>query len=80
MQNGEKPLRSYFSDVQVELFDNSILLNDIGPLYDYILSMTIAKDITIEETKKLRRALANELKKEGELLIRKEYGTFIARK
>ena len=79
LQNGEKKLKSVFSDVQKLLYEDSLRVTDVDDMVDYIYSLTGMTDLQKLPGNEVKSVLEKNMR-EGILYVPKEYGMFIARK
>ena len=78
MQNGEELLRTAFSDIEAEFYQDSLHVTNIDDLVDYLRSLASLKalnDIPLEKLK----AIITEHSVNGVVDLPKEYGMFIAK-
>ena len=78
LESGERQLDSYFSDVSVIRKENQLVVTEAEPLVAYMMSGTPAA-ISPEREAELRVFVADELARDGEILITPETGLLIAR-
>ncbi len=78
LQNGEKKLKSVFSDVQRFLYEDSLEVTDVDDMVDYIYSLTGMTDLQKLPKDEVKSVLEKNLQN-GVLRVPKEYGMFIAR-
>jgi len=79
LENGKEFLREFFTDIQLEIFHDSLEINEVQPLLDYILSLW-GNFITIEQVKLFNDEIQNIINKDGSIHIQKHTGLFICRK
>jgi ubiquinone/menaquinone biosynthesis C-methylase UbiE len=77
LQNGEKKLKSVFSDVRRFLYEDSLEVTDVDDMVDYICSLTGMTDLRKFPRDEVKSVLEKNLRN-GVLHIPKEYGMFIA--
>ncbi len=77
LQNGEKKLRSVFSDVRRFLYEDSLEVTDAEDLADYIYSLTGMTDLQMLSRDEVRSVLEKNMQ-DGVLHVPKEYGMFVA--
>ncbi len=79
LENGQEQLETYFSDMQLHLFPDTLLVTEVEPLIAYILSMTEAKTAaTPQKLTQLREYIDAEITENGAFHITKSVCLFIA--
>jgi len=79
VENGAGLLQSEFSDIRFQKYPDSLLVDQIEPLINYIKSYTKLEDDACG-TKQLRDYLQDQISKNGAIQITKESGVFVALK
>ncbi len=77
LQNGEKKLKSVFSDVRRFLYEDSLEVTDAEDMVDYIFSLAGMTDLQKLPREKVRAVLERNMP-DGILHVPKEYGMFMA--
>lgn len=78
LQNGEEKLRTAFSLVMALVYEDTLKITDTDDLIDYLLSLASLKAINDIPTQKIKEILS-EHEVNGEIVLPKEYGMFIAK-
>ena len=78
MQNGEKILRTAFSDIDARFYTDSLHITDIDDLVDYLRSLASLKALNDIPLEKLNEIIM-EHSSNGVVDLPKEYGMFIAK-
>ena len=78
LQNGEKKLRTVFSDVRKLLYEDSLEVTNVEDMVDYIYSLTGMTDLQKLPRSKVKSVLERNMR-DGVLRVPKEYGMFIAK-
>ena len=79
LQNGERKLKTVFSNVQRLLYEDSLEVTDAEDMVDYIYSLTGMTDLQKLPRNEVKSVLEKNMR-DGVLYVPKEYGMFIARK
>ena len=79
LQNGEEKLKTAFSQVRKEIYEDALEVTDAEDMVDYILSLTGMSDLQKIPAEEIRAVLKSNMK-DGILHVPKEYGMFIAAK
>ena len=79
LQNGEKILASFFSDVQRLNYEDSLAVTNIDDLIEYIYSLSSMTTLSTVPKTEIRDILAKQMI-DGVLTVPKEYGMFCCRK
>lgn len=79
LENGAKQISQYFPDVTKEKFDDILMVPEVKPLIDYVLSTQAGKFLTGAKLNDFTSFLEDNLKN-GPIKITKDIGLFIARK
>lgn len=78
LENGEDQLRAWFSLEKVERYPDSLLINEVEPLVEYVLS-TVRFDQVEDRREELTVFLRSEMDANGgAILVKKESGLFTA--
>ncbi len=77
LQNGERKLRSVFSDVRRDLYEDSLAVTRVEDMVDYIFSLTGMTDLQKLSRSEVSSVLEKNMQN-GILHIPKEYGMFMA--
>ena len=78
LQNGKEALISFFTDVEKDLYDDSLAVTEVEDLVDYIFSLSGMTDLRSLPRDTVRSVLASHMK-DGVLTVPKEYGMFVCR-
>ena len=79
LENGEEQLSPWFDEVALRRYEDSLVVTEVGPLVDYLLSGMTSDQLgprVAELTDRLERELASR----GAIRITKDVGLFVARK
>lgn len=87
LENGLEQLLPWFSEISLLQHDDTLIVAEIDPLIDYLLSTRVAKETVrqfseeefAERVSELTSALNRELSNRGVIHITKDAGMFIAR-
>ena len=79
LENGREPLRRWFPEVEMDVYEDSLRVTEAEPLCAYILSM-MTVDSNREQEARLHQFIASELKRQGVIHISKKPGLFISKK
>lgn len=79
LENGAEQIEPYFFDVKKEKFDDMLIVSEVKPLIDYVLSTQAGKSLTGKKLNDFTSFLEGKLKN-GPIKITKDVGLFIARK
>jgi SAM-dependent methyltransferase len=80
LENGKEQLQEFFSRVELTHYPDGLRVTDSGMIAKYIRSMASAEDLLEEELQSVERELTEMMDRNGEILISKDSGLFIARK
>ena len=81
LENGEEELRPYFSDIQKLIYEDSLNVDQTGPLLEYILSCHgNQNDVLNGRYEDFRRFLDRKMEKQGTIRITKQAGIFLCGK
>ncbi len=78
LENGEETLSKFFKDVQLEFYHDSLEINEMQPLLDYIISLW-GNFITNDQLKLFKEEIQNMLKNYESIHIQKHTGVFVCR-
>ncbi|HSG41519.1 MAG TPA: methyltransferase domain-containing protein [Anaerolineales bacterium] len=78
LDNGLEQVQSVFSNVTVSRYEDSLVVNEVEPIMDYIRSSIRAADVPEDELAGMRSTLEKELKEKGSIFITKDAGLFEA--
>ena len=78
LQNGKEALISFFTDVEKDLYEDSLAVTEVEDLVDYIFSLSGMTDLRSLPRDTVRSVLASHMK-DGVLTVPKEYGMFVCR-
>lgn len=78
LQNGKEALISFFTDVEKDLYEDSLAVTEVEDLVDYIFSLSGMTDLRSLPWDTVRSVLASHMK-DGVLTVPKEYGMFVCR-
>ncbi len=80
LENGRQQLEKYFSVVECERQENSLLVNNADAIYAYVYSYPGNAPCILEQRgEEFRRMLEERLEREGALHIRKDQGMFLCK-
>lgn len=79
MENGVEQIEPYFSQVTKEKFEDMLIVSEVKPLIDYVLSTQAGKLLIGTKLNGFTSFLEGKLKT-GPIKITKDIGLFIARK
>lgn len=84
LESGEIVLRQYFEKVECRRYEDALLINEVQPLFDYILSLegmgNVLDIIKNDNVDKLMIFLKDIIKKNSNIIIKKDSGILIATK
>lgn len=81
LENGERLLREYFSDVKLVRYEDELMVTDADLLCDYIFSCHgNQNEILCDKKSDFRAYVAEKVKKSGGIRITKDAGVFLCRK
>lgn len=80
LENGMDQLKEVFSKVEETRYVDNLRVSELQPLMNYIRSSIGLSDVSQNELEKLEKELAQKIKKDGEIVIRKDSGLFKAMK
>jgi SAM-dependent methyltransferase len=78
LENGTAQLARHFADVKIARFDNVLVVTEVQPLVDYILSMVTVPEKIQQQTDDLAAFIAREMAPTGAIRITTEGGVFEA--
>ena len=78
LQNGKAALSPFFTDVERDLYEDSLAVTEVEDLVDYIFSLSGMTDLRSLPQDTVRSVLASHMK-DGVLTVPKEYGMFVCR-
>ena len=78
LQNGKEALIPFFTDVEKDLYEDSLAVTEVEDLVDYIFSLSGMTDLRSLPRDTVRSVLASHMK-DGVLTVPKEYGMFVCR-
>ena len=78
LQNGKEALSPFFTDVERDLYEDSLAVTEVEDLVDYIFSLSGMTDLRSLPRDTVRSVLASHMK-DGVLTVPKEYGMFVCR-
>jgi len=80
LENGREQLIKYFSDVQMEVQDNDLLVDDVRAIYNYVYSFPGNAPYVLKAREKdFYKVLQERMDKEGAIYIHKAAGMFKCR-
>lgn len=80
LENGRQQLEKYFKTVTCERQENSLLVDNVDAIYDYVYSYPGNASCILEQRGgEFRQTLKELIEREGALYIRKECGMFFCR-
>lgn len=81
LENGQQLLDEFFEDINIERYDDSLVVTEANPLMDYIFS-TIGnvKEVISGKEKDFEKYIENKIEKNNGIVINKYSGMFIAKK
>lgn len=81
LENGKEILKKYFSSVHLVRYEDSLVIDEVDPLIDYILSCHgNQRDLLLTRLDEFRKYLESELLNNGPFRITKEAGIFVCRR
>lgn len=81
LENGEQILKNYFSNVQLKLYDDALIVDQSQPLVDYIMSCHGNQNEVIgTHLNEFKRFIENLINEHGSIRITKQAGVFICNK
>ncbi|MBI5566181.1 MAG: methyltransferase domain-containing protein, partial [Chloroflexi bacterium] len=78
IDTGSAELRPWFPAIEVRRYDDALIVTEVQPLVDYILSMT-TPEVAAARRAELTAFIAREMQATGAIHITKDSGIFIAR-
>ena len=78
LQNGKEALSPFFTDVERDLYEDSLAVTEVEDLVDYVFSLSGMTDLRSLPRDTVRSVLASHMK-DGVLTVPKEYGMFVCR-
>ena len=78
LQNGKEALSPFFTDVERDLYKDSLAVTEVEDLVDYVFSLSGMTDLRSLPRDTVRSVLASHMK-DGVLTVPKEYGMFVCR-
>lgn len=78
IENGGAMLARWFADVRLERYEDHLLVTEVEPLVEYVLSMLADPAECEKEARLWRDFIAEELAKNGVILITKDIGLYTA--
>jgi SAM-dependent methyltransferase len=79
LENGEGQLAKYFPEIELHRYPDALLVTEVQPLVDYILSTASAASTTEERVAALRRGIDERLAENGSIRVTKSTGMFLAK-
>ncbi len=81
LENGKDLLQPYFKRVTLRLFDDQLVIDQAGPLVDYIMSCHgNQNEIIGPRIQAFKRFVEKEIREKGPIKVTKEAGLFVCRK
>lgn len=82
LENGFAILKKYFKDIQMERYNDHLIVTEAGPLIDYFFSVpgNVRESFGQDKLKELLEFVQNEINKTGGIYINKDTGFFSSRK
>lgn len=80
LENGYAQLAAHFDTIQVRRYPDALLVTEVEPLVEYVLSGLKSDERTPALADAVRAALAREIQPHGAIRITKDSGLFIARR
>lgn len=81
LANGEHLLRKYFSDVTCVRYHDSLCVDEVMPIYDYIMSCHgNQKEMLADRIQEFKCYLQDNIALHGKICIKKDAGLFICKK
>ena len=78
LQNGKEALSPFFTDVERDLYEDSLAVTEVEDLVDYVFSLSGMTDLRSLPRDTVRSVLASHMK-DSVLTVPKEYGMFVCR-
>ena len=83
LQNGQEQLMEYFKEVNLEIYENSLMITEGAPLADYAVSLNniISGRVVLKEMEidSFTSFVQNKINKEGSITVSANAGVFINR-
>jgi SAM-dependent methyltransferase len=79
LENGQEQLSEYFSEINLYIYKDALLVTEIEPLIVYILSMQCSQVISDDQTE-LVSLIEQKIRSKGYIYITKSTGVFEAKK
>jgi ubiquinone/menaquinone biosynthesis C-methylase UbiE len=80
LENGKEQLLEFYRHVELTRHPDGLRVTDLEMIIRYIRSMVSVEDLLEEELRFIERELKEVMDRDGEILITKDTGLFIARK
>jgi ubiquinone/menaquinone biosynthesis C-methylase UbiE len=81
LENGADLIGQFFAQVTMTRYEDALVVTEVEPLLDYILSGIVARDsISADQIATFGQFLADQMKATGAILITKDAGLFEARR
>ena len=80
LENGKNILKSYFNVVNLHRYENSLLVTDLIPLYDYLRSMVSLYGEIEKQMRQIKNEISREFDSNGNISITVDGGLFKASK
>lgn len=78
LENGEEQLARYFSNVKLIRYSDSLLIDEVQPMVDFVASSPYAGDLSEDELRRYKSFLEAKLRVEKSLKVTKDTGIFVA--
>lgn len=78
LENGEEQLSRYFSNVELIRYSDSLVIDQVRPVVDFVVSSPYTGDLSSDELRRYKSFLEAELKAKGALKVTKDAGIFVA--
>lgn len=80
LENGEQILKSHFASVELKLYEDELIIDEVEPLLDYILSCHGNQgEILSSRQQEFKEFLQKKMNENGTIRIQKKAGIFICR-
>lgn len=83
LENGASKLQSYFENIEIRYYEDSLKITDVEPLVNYVLSFTgmgnVQEIIRGEKLEKFKKFIQSKMDQDGCINISKAVGVFVAK-
>jgi ubiquinone/menaquinone biosynthesis C-methylase UbiE len=78
LENGRQLLSQWFAEVRMERYDDTLVVGEVRPIINYLLSTATGKGLSPEAIVRCHQFLHELLGRQGLIRIRKDTGLFVA--